>query len=453
MNIQEAKESIASAVKAYISRDQAGRPSVPLHSQRPILVLGAPGLGKTAIMSQIATEMGIGFVSYTMTHHTRQSAIGLPMIEKAIYNGEEKEITRYTMSEIVSSVYDAIEQQGHKNGILFIDEVNCVSETLAPAMLDLLQNKKFGPHLIPDGWVLVAAGNPPEYNASAREMDIATLDRLRVIEVEPDTEVWLSYARGAGIQGSVIYYLQVKPQNLLRIERTPSGPVFVTPRGWEDLSLMMDSFESMGLDTDRTLVSQYIREPSVAEEFFRYYGFYKKYSQDHDIEAVLDGRSTDNDAIAHADAEEKLSIISMIVGSLTSDAEKVLGLMMFSDSLKEKDPKGYLIRISDSDPMRRIAAGHALIRLSSSGVEDSKIEEDLKQARSRFDSRLENAMTFMRSAFGNGQETSSLLSALLGSYSVVMASEPDSPLYRLNDELFSEGRDRRIAEMLGGGTS
>jgi len=452
MNIQEAKEAIASAVRAYISKDPAGRSSVPLRSQRPILVLGAPGLGKTAIMSQIASEMGIGFVSYTMTHHTRQSAIGLPMIEKVTYGGEEKEITRYTMSEIVSSVYDAMEQQGHTNGILFIDEVNCVSDTLAPAMLDLLQNKRFGPHRIPDGWVLVAAGNPPEYNASAREMDIATLDRLRVIEVEQDTDVWLSYARGSGVQGSIIYYLQVKPQNLLRIERTPSGPVFVTPRGWEDLSLMMGSYESMGLEVDRTLISQYIREPSVAEEFFRYHGFYKKYSKDHDIGAILDGRSADADAIVHADAEEKLSVISMMAGSLASDADKVLGMRLLLDSLEDKDPKGYLITISDSDPMRRMAAGHALVR-SSSDVDRTKIEEELEQAREHFDSRLENAISFMRSAFGNGQETSSFLSALLGSYSVVMASEPDGPLYRMNDEFFSDGRDRRISEMLGSGGS
>lgn len=450
MNIQEAKGSIASAVRAYIAKDAAGRPSVPPRSQRPILVLGALGLGKTAIMSQIASEMGIGFVSYTMTHHTRQSAIGLPIIEKAVYGGEEKEVTRYTMSEIVSSVHDAMEQQGHANGILFIDEINCVSETLAPAMLDLLQNKRFGPHRIPDGWVLVAAGNPPEYNASAREMDIATLDRLRVIEVEPDTEVWLNYARGAGIQGSIVYYLQVKPQNLLRIERTPSGPVFVTPRGWEDLSLMMDSYDSMGMDADRTLVSQYIREPSVAEEFFRYHGFYRKYSQDHDVEAILDGRSTDTDAITHADAEEKLSIVSMLVGSLASDADRVLGSGLLSESLGEKDPKGYLVAISDSDPMRRMAAGHALVRLSSSDVDGEKVSDEWEHARERFDSRLRNAMDFMRSAFGNGQETSSFLSALLGSYSIVMASEPDGPLYEINDELFSDGRDRRITEMLEG---
>ena len=81
-----------------------------------------------AIMSQIAAELDIGYVGYTITHHTRQSAIGLPMIETREYGGSEYPITRYTMSEIVASVYDAMEEQGRREGILFIDEVNCVSE-------------------------------------------------------------------------------------------------------------------------------------------------------------------------------------------------------------------------------------------------------------------------------------------------------------------------------------
>ena len=153
----------------------------------------------------------------------------------------------------------------------------------------------------------------------------------------------------------------------------------------------------------------------------------------------------------HADAEEKLSIISMMAGALASDAEKVLGLEMLLDAMKEKDPKKALTAISDSDPLRRTSAGHALVRLSSPDADCATVEGELEQARARFGSRMENAMAFMRSAFANGQETSSLLSALLGSYSVVMASEPDGPLYRMNDELFSDGKDRRIEEMLGGG--
>ena len=78
--------------------------------------------------------MGINFVSYSMTHHTRQSAIGLPYIEEAEYGDKTYRVSRYTMSEIIATVYDVIKESGIQEGILFLDEVNCVSETLAPAM-------------------------------------------------------------------------------------------------------------------------------------------------------------------------------------------------------------------------------------------------------------------------------------------------------------------------------
>ena len=92
-------------------------------------------------MEQIARECEIGLVAYTITHHTRQSAIGLPFIREKEYGGQTYSVTEYTMSEIIASVYEKIEQTGNKEGILFIDEINCVSETLAPTMLQFLQCK------------------------------------------------------------------------------------------------------------------------------------------------------------------------------------------------------------------------------------------------------------------------------------------------------------------------
>lgn len=105
--------------------------------------MGPPGIGKTQIMEQIARECEIGLVAYTITHHTRQSAIGLPFIREKEYSGQTYSVTEYTMSEIIASVYEKIEQTGNKEGILFIDEINCVSETLAPTMLQFLQCKMF----------------------------------------------------------------------------------------------------------------------------------------------------------------------------------------------------------------------------------------------------------------------------------------------------------------------
>lgn len=112
-------------------------------------------------MKQIAEETSIGLLSYSMTHHTRQSLLGLPYIERKIYGGKEYSVSEYTMSEIIASVYDLMEISGVREGILFIDEINCVSETLAPVMLQFLQYKTFGKHRVLDGWVVVPQGTLP----------------------------------------------------------------------------------------------------------------------------------------------------------------------------------------------------------------------------------------------------------------------------------------------------
>ena len=159
MDIKRAKEEISRSVVSYLAKDKFGAYRIPIVRQRPILLMGAPGIGKTAVMEQVARECGVALVSYSITHHTRQSAIGLPFISHKEYGGKEYAVTEYTMSEIIASVYDKMEETGLKEGILFIDEINCASETLAPAMLQFLQCKTFGAHKVPEGWLIVAAGN------------------------------------------------------------------------------------------------------------------------------------------------------------------------------------------------------------------------------------------------------------------------------------------------------
>ncbi len=206
-----------------------------------------PGIGKTAIMEQVASELGIGLFSYSMTHHTRQSALGLPLIKHVSYFGEEYDFSEYTMSEIISSVYEIMQSADIKNGILFLDEINCVSETLRPIMLQFLQYKIFGRHEVPTGWIVVTAGNPPEYNHSVREFDIATWERLKCIDVEPDFDTWKEFAYINSLHSSILTYLEIRKENFYKIETTVDSKSFVTARGWDDLSQMIYLYEMHGI--------------------------------------------------------------------------------------------------------------------------------------------------------------------------------------------------------------
>ena len=318
MNIKRAKQEIKDAIEAYLLKDENGNYLIPTIRQRPIFLLGAPGIGKTQIMEQVARECQVGLVSYTITHHTRQSAIGLPFISKNMYGNKEYSVTEYTMSEIIASVYNCMEETGLKEGILFIDEINCVSETLAPAMLQFLQCKTFGNHAVPEGWIIVAAGNPPEYNKSVREFDVVTLDRVKKIEVEPDFGVWKEYAYRQEVHPAVISYISTRIAHFYQMETTVDGMFFATPRGWEDLSRLMGVYEKLGKTVDREVVLQYIQYPKIAKDFANYLELYYKYQADYQIDQLMEGKIEEIllMRIRHASFDEKLSVVSLILARI-----------------------------------------------------------------------------------------------------------------------------------------
>ena len=318
MNIKRAKEEIKDTIAAYLLKDEFGEYKIPAIRQRPVLLIGPPGVGKTQIMEQIARECEIGLVAYTITHHTRQSAVGLPFIEHKIYGGKEYSVTEYTMSEIIASVYDRIRETGLKEGILFIDEINCVSETLAPTMLQFLQCKTFGSHKVPEGWIIVAAGNPPEYNKSVREFDVVTLDRIKKIIIEPDLNVWKEYAYAQNIHPAIMSYLNIRPQYFCTVETTVDGKRFATPRGWEDLSQLIQVYETLGKKTDRDVVGQYLQHPKIAKDFANYLELYRKYKKDYGLEKIIEGVYTKDtlERLQYAAFDERLSVVNMLIGRL-----------------------------------------------------------------------------------------------------------------------------------------
>lgn len=290
ITISEAADMLKKICVTYLEKNKDGKFLIPKNRQRPVFFLGDAGIGKTDIPKQVADDMGLGFVSYSIVQQTRQSICGLPKITAKNYNGDEVLTTEYTASEIVTSVRDEIEKSGRTEGILFIDEANCTSETLAAPMLQLLQNKTLGQCAIPDGWILVLAGNPPEYNKSVKEFDSVTKDRLRIIRVRPDAQSWLKYADDRALNSVVISYISSDNSAIYDFDKE-SGNI-LTPRAWEELSLNIDAFERNNFDVTLSLVEQFVAVPSVANSFYDYYVMVKNTITEEEIDLAVQGKAS-----------------------------------------------------------------------------------------------------------------------------------------------------------------
>ena len=328
MNIKEAKAYIKDTVKLYLKKDEYGDYRIPVVRQRPIFLLGAPGIGKTAIMEQIASELDIALVSYSMTHHTRQSALGLPFITQKEYGENTYSVSEYTMSEIIASVYDTMKESGINEGILFLDEINCVSETLYPSMLQFLQYKTFGRHAVPEGWVIVTAGNPQEFNRAVREFDVVTLDRLKVLDVEADYKAWKEYAVARNLHGAIINFLDANRDYFYKIETTVEGRSYVTARGWEDLSEILYLYEEEGIAPGEHLMSQYLKNDEVVREFAAYYDLYNKYKETYKADALLEGNFSDETILKakNAKSDERLALEGLLLDRIEGELSSVTEL-------------------------------------------------------------------------------------------------------------------------------
>ena len=317
MNIAEAKNQIEETVEGYLTRDETGAYLIAPEAQRPLFLLGAPGIGKTAVVGQVARELGIGLVSYSMTHHTRQSALGLPFIVHKRYGDEEFDVSEYTMSEIITSIYDYREETGYDRGILFLDEINCVSETLMPAILQMLQNKTFGVHSLPEGWLIVAAGNPPRYNQSARSFDMATLDRVRCIELEPSLAAWQPYAAASGVHPAVLSYLRLHPEHFFLCSASAAAGEFATARGWEELSALLLAYEALGYPCTLAQMQQYLHAQEAAAGFAAFYELFRRYAAQLPLEEILTGgASPEAGALRELPFDGRLSVVEFLLHSL-----------------------------------------------------------------------------------------------------------------------------------------
>ena len=215
---------------------------------------GRPGIGKTEIVQQLASEIGAVLHDLRLTTIEPQDLRGLPFFDL-----EARRTVWFRPEDLPDDPT--------RPSVLFLDELTAAAPHLQPTVYGLLQERRVGPHKLPDSCFLVAAGNMVEDGAIAYEMGTALSDRLIHLRLEADADDWLrNYAVPQGLNPAVIAFIRTRPDCLDTTETAlrRGEMIACTPRSWARVSQILTAIPERGL---RNIAIAGVLGEAVAAEF------------------------------------------------------------------------------------------------------------------------------------------------------------------------------------------
>ena len=223
-------EELETLLKTQL-RALAAEPSLA-GSLPPLMVWGAPGLGKSSILRDTAAELGIGFIDVRLAQREPVDIRGLPV------PGPDG------VKWLVASEWP---RDPASRGIILFDEITAADRSLQVAAYEFILDRRLGElYRVPDGWYICAAGNRTEDRAVAATMSSALANRFLHVELQEDAESWIAWARTHDIHPSVTGFIRYRPELLFRQEGENLERGWPTPRAWERVSRMLGVFGKEG---------------------------------------------------------------------------------------------------------------------------------------------------------------------------------------------------------------
>ncbi len=212
-----------------------------------IKVLGHPGVGKSAIVKQVAERMNMLFIDTRLAFKENVDLGGYPVPDR-----DERRMIYYRPRFIPPETVP----QGYDGVVWFLDESNRAHPTVIQTLFQIITERMCGEHELPERTAIVLAGNLGEGDSTTiTEFDDAALDgRLAVFQLRPRAEDWLDWARDQGLHPSVMRYIALFPDRLW-----DEANINPNPRGWHQVSLAVT--HSYGLSDEEELASKLRDEP------------------------------------------------------------------------------------------------------------------------------------------------------------------------------------------------
>lgn len=202
-----------------------------LAARQSLLMISAPGVGKSDLVRQAAADAGLECRSLLGTQIAPEDVSGIPRIvgERSVFCPP-----RILLPE------------DEKPFCLFLDELPASPPDIQKAFYALLLERRIGEFHLPEGSWVVAAGNRTMDRALVRSMSSALVNRVLMLQIEVNRKEWLIWAKANGIRSEILAFITYLPDSLMRA--VPRDPVpFSTPRAWASLSRAFDLVEKRGL--------------------------------------------------------------------------------------------------------------------------------------------------------------------------------------------------------------
>jgi len=242
--------------------------------QLPVFVWGAPGIGKSSIVKQIAEYKELEFLDLRLSLLDPTDLKGIPFFNAKTQEG-------------VWAKPSFLPSDSDSKGILFLDEINTAPPAVQASAYQLILDRKVGEYELPKGWSIIAAGNRENDRGVVYRMPPPLANRFVHFEMEVDFDDWKAWAYSAGIESAIIGYLAYDKSMLFTFDPTSNEKAFATPRSWE----YVDSIVKSGIDTDLILDS--ISGAVGREAAVGYSSFKKVMKQLPDLNTILDGTLTE----------------------------------------------------------------------------------------------------------------------------------------------------------------
>ena len=219
---EELEKLLKRQLKELMERPEAAK-ELP-----PLMVWGAPGLGKSSSLRDVASDLGIGFIDVRLAQREPVDIRGLPV------PGPDG------VKWLVASEWP---RDPASCGIILFDEITAADRSLQVAAYEFILDRRLGElYQVPDGWYIRAAGNPTKARAVSTTMSSALANRFLHVELQEDVESWIAWARTHNIHPSVTGFIRFRPGCLFRQEGENLERGWPTPRAWERVSRMLKMF-------------------------------------------------------------------------------------------------------------------------------------------------------------------------------------------------------------------